>query len=254
VLERQYVDASNLDARIRLHARFSTNPGWYEWLLAHYRVPSRGRILELGCGSGHFWRELGTRVPDGWEIMLTDLSPGMLEAVKRNLEDVPRSFRFQQVDIQAIPFDSGSFDAVIAHHMLYHVANRNRAFAEVRRVLRARGQFYAATNGEWHLLELDQALERLGIRSEFAWDAYSFSLQSGGPQLSEWFDWVTVDLYDDALEVSEVEPLVDYVRSLRPGTEGGDVRLRRFEEWAKQQLAANGSIHITKSSGLFTAS
>jgi ubiquinone/menaquinone biosynthesis C-methylase UbiE len=157
----QYSNASKLDARIALHARFSERNDWYDWLFEHYRVPDTGRILELGCGSGQLWRHLGERIPDGWQIMLTDLSPGMIGTARENLAGLRRDFRFQVVDAQAIPFGDATFDAVIANHMLYHVPDRDTAFAEIRRVLRTRGQLYAGTNGAGHLQELSAVLEQL---------------------------------------------------------------------------------------------
>jgi hypothetical protein len=55
LLQRQYSDASNLQARIALHQRFSTNPqGLPIWFMEHLRVPEDGRILEVGCGPGGY--------------------------------------------------------------------------------------------------------------------------------------------------------------------------------------------------------
>jgi ubiquinone/menaquinone biosynthesis C-methylase UbiE len=42
------------------------------------------------------------------------------------------------VDVEQIPYPTDSFDVVIANHMLYHVPDRNRAFAEIARVSRGR--------------------------------------------------------------------------------------------------------------------
>ena len=50
-LTEQYRNAANLDARIDLHSRFSTNPlNWYRWLFDHLALPEGARVLELGCG------------------------------------------------------------------------------------------------------------------------------------------------------------------------------------------------------------
>ena len=49
----QYQTATNLNARISLHQRFSTNRyGWFPWLFDRLRFPPQARILELGCGPG----------------------------------------------------------------------------------------------------------------------------------------------------------------------------------------------------------
>ena len=70
-LEKQYKDSSNLDARIRLHQRFSVNKvGWHRWVFDQFNLPPVCRILELGCGPGSLWLDNLKRIPAGWEILL----------------------------------------------------------------------------------------------------------------------------------------------------------------------------------------
>ena len=78
----QYRDSSNLDARVAIHRRFSTNPyGWFRWVFdVLLKLPENARILELGCGPGWMWKENTDRIPAGWNITLSDLSPGMVDA------------------------------------------------------------------------------------------------------------------------------------------------------------------------------
>ena len=154
---QQYRDASNLGARAQLHAKFSTNRlGWPRWSFERLALPPSARVLELGCGPGWSWRENRERIPAGWSLTLTDFSPGMLDEARANLSSLERPPHFQCVDAQALPFGDSSFDAVIAHHMLYHVPDRPRALAEIGRVLEPAGCLYAATNGAQNLLEIDE--------------------------------------------------------------------------------------------------
>jgi ubiquinone/menaquinone biosynthesis C-methylase UbiE len=140
-LKKQYKDSSNLDARIRLHQRFSVNKyGWHPWVFDHFDLPPACQILELGCGPGSLWLDNRTRIPPGWEITLSDFSTGMLEDARRNL-DPQCQFKYKVIDAQSIPCENGYFDAVIANHMLYHVSNRPAALAEIRRVLKPAGHF-----------------------------------------------------------------------------------------------------------------
>ena len=99
-------------------------------------LPADARILELGCGSGLLWKSSIDRIPAGWKITLSDLSPGMLDAAWRNLVVTGRTFQFKEIDAQSIPFEDETFDAVIANHMLYHVPDRGKALAEIKRVLK----------------------------------------------------------------------------------------------------------------------
>src|SRR5215210_5060005 len=100
------------------------------------------------------WRENGERIPAGWTVALADLSVGMLEEARRQLRAPPRRFGLVNLDAQALPFALASVDAVIANHMLYHVPDRQRAYAEIRRALRPGGHLYAATNGGNSMREL----------------------------------------------------------------------------------------------------
>src|SRR5215216_3134108 len=158
----QYREPSNLDARIVIHQRFSTNPyGWFKWVFdTLLKLPENAKILELGSGQGLLWKENTSRIPPGWVITLSDLSSGMLDAAWRNLVITGRAFQFKEIDAQSIPFEEETFDAVIANHMLYHVPDRPKAFAEIKRVLRPGGRFYAATNGENHLREIYELVEQ----------------------------------------------------------------------------------------------
>ena len=69
------------------------------------------------------------RIPPEWTIVLSDISPGMLDAAWRNLVVTGRAFKFEEIDARSIPYADESFDAVIANHILYHVPAR----PEVRR-------------------------------------------------------------------------------------------------------------------------
>ena len=156
----QYKDSSNLDARVVIHQRFSTNPyGWMNWVFDHLLVlPADAKILELGCGSGYLWKENAARIPAAWDITHSDLSVGMIDSAWRNLVVTERSYKFKEIDAQEIPFEDRTFDLVIANHMLYHVPDRPKALTEIRRVLKDDGKLMAATVGETHLKEMGPRL------------------------------------------------------------------------------------------------
>jgi SAM-dependent methyltransferase len=256
-LSDQYKNDSNLDARIRLHDRFSTNKmGWHAWVFGRLDLPSRCRVLELGCGAGTLWLENVDRVPGGWDVTLSDFSLGMLQGARRNLRDVQRSFGFSVVDAQTIPFEDERFDAIIANHMLYHVPDLARAFSEIRRVLRPGGHLYASTVGWAHLRELRELISRFDPDVNLWGDssAESFLLENGLGQISRWFSEVTLCRYEDGLVITEAEPLVAYVLSTRAKSALAGDRLAEFITFVEQELADHGVIYITKDSGVFEAS
>ncbi len=81
LLAEQYRDDSNLASRMSLHERFSTNPyGFQRWIFDRLDLAPDARVLELGCGTGVLWLKNRDRLPEGWNITLSDLSSGMLPA------------------------------------------------------------------------------------------------------------------------------------------------------------------------------
>jgi len=248
------MNASNLNTRIRLHELFSTNKyGWQRWLFDQFNIQPQARILELGCGSGNLWLENIERIPAGWELALSDFSPGMLRQARQNLNN-RRRIHHLTIDAQAIPFGSDSFDVVIANHMLYHVPDRARGLSEIRRVLRPGGQFYASTIGERHLHELADLIGKFDPQLKY-WGglpADSFSLETGAAELGKWFANVELRCYEDALVVTDAALLADYVLSGR--LELPPDRRADFVQFIQGELQANGGeIYITKESGLFEA-
>ena len=249
----QYRNASNLNARILLHQRFSTNKyGWHRWVFDQFRFPPQVRILELGCGPGDLWCENLERIPAGWEITLSDFSPGMVQQAQQNLSG-QRHFQFEIVNAQAIPFENAQFDAVIANHMLYHVPDKPQVFSEIRRVLKSDGHFYASTVGQRHLCELMDMIKRFDVKlTSGGISTESFTLENGLAQLSQWFGKVTLQRYEDSLVVTEVTPLIEYILSGRiQMTHEQRIALTKFVE--QEMELCDQALQITKDSGLFEA-
>ena len=203
----QYATADNLNRRIGIHEKYSRNKqGFMPWIASQYALKPGMAVLELGCGTGGMWR--GMTLPEGCRLTLTDLSEGMLAAARENTAHLP-GVAYRQADAQDIPYEDGRFDAVIANMMLYHVPDIGRALAEIRRVLKPGGVFYAATFGEHGVVEA--VAEMLGVTLA---GNHRFTLQNGAEQLGRVFGQVERTLYDDALDVTDPADLVAYLRSM----------------------------------------
>jgi ubiquinone/menaquinone biosynthesis C-methylase UbiE len=197
------------------------------------------------------------RVPDGWEITLTDFSPGMLAAAQKNLRDAGRPYHFHQVDAQQIPYESRNFDAVIANHMLYHVPDRARALSEIKRVMKRNRSLYATTTGEQHMVEMwalvapfyPHLLER---RTRAA---ITFTLENGADQLYKYFDTVERVDYEDSLKITDAEAVVAYLRSSTTLMDFTltDAMVAYIRKTIHTAIAEYGTFHVTKASGLFIA-
>lgn len=250
----QYRDACNLNARVRLHALYSINPyGWFPWVMDQIDLPPSCHILELGCGSANLWRTNASRVPQEWHITLSDFSRGMLEQARQNLAALLHPFQFALIDATSIPFADATLDAVIANHMLYHVPDRPRALAEICRILKPGGHFYASTIGESHLQELDRLEKQFDVTlDDFNSPANrAFTLENGAQQLAPWFRDISVSHYPDALLVTDVPPLVDYILSTIKMDKPTQGKLAEF--LAREMVEQGGAIRISKDSGLFRA-
>lgn len=261
----QYRDGRNLEARIRLHEQFSTNPvGLHPWLLAQMEVPVSASVLELGCGVGSFWATNRDRIPPGWRVTLTDISPGMVAEAERRLSGNRPGFAFATTSAESLPFPQASFDAVFAHFMLYHVENRSHAILEMARVLRRGGQLYAATNGAGHMREAKLLAMQAGLllpEVARADDASSFNLENGAVQLRAAFSAVELRHYDDHLKITQTEPLVAYIRSIgqvqatlaRLASHERENRVMALRAMIDERLAMSGQVVVTKASGVFIA-
>jgi len=251
----QYRDSTNLDARLEIHRRFSTNSyGWFNWIFdVLIRQPEGAVILELGCGPGYLWRHCADRIPAGWRITLSDLSPGMVDAAWRNLVVTGRNFKFEQIDAQSIPYPEEYFDAVIANHMLYHVPDRPKAIGEMARVLKRGGHLIATTVGQNHLFEMSEWLRFVHLEKSFEEFSRSFTLENGLDQLKSFFSNVTMIRYEDNLQVTEVEPIMAYIRSSIRASELAEDAVLKIRNDLETELKEKGKIFIRKDSGLFEA-
>ena len=249
----QYRDADQLNARVRLHRRFSTNPyPWHRWVFDHLDLPHSTRILDLGSGPGDLWVENLERIPNSWRITLNDLSIGMTAEARQRLTLGPALFAYCTADAEALPFAPDSFDGVIANHMLYHVCDLGAALHEISRVLTPGGRILAATNGIHHMRELRELASQFIPRSDPENVAARFSLENGERWLSSVFEKVRLFRQENNLVVTEAEPLLAYVRSMhddrmvQAGMEG-------LRQCIQRRIAVEGAIHVRKDAGIFVA-
>ncbi|MFN8384150.1 MAG: methyltransferase domain-containing protein [Anaerolineales bacterium] len=251
----QYKNSSNLDARIEIHRRFSTNSyGWFNWVFDTLdTLPKQANVVELGTGSGALWTAIANKIPADWVITLSDLSPGMLDAAWRNLVVTGRNFKFEQIDAQSIPYADETFDIVIANHMLYHVPDRPKALAEIKRVLKKDGHLIATTVGKTHQKEITAWLRQIWTDKNFSPFTQPFTLENGGEQLESFFSSVSMSRYEDNLLVTEVEPLIAYLRSSIRASEISEDELAKVRMELEEELKRSGKIFISKDSGLFKA-
>jgi SAM-dependent methyltransferase len=99
-----------------------------------HRPDGWARSLEIGAGTGYFTLNL-LRAGLIGEATCTDISPGMLAALRANAQQLGLDVHAEQVDAERLPFADESFDLVLGHAVLHHIPDLPRAFAEFARVL-----------------------------------------------------------------------------------------------------------------------
>jgi ubiquinone/menaquinone biosynthesis C-methylase UbiE len=97
------------------------------------------RALEIGAGTGYFSLNL-LRAGIVQEATCSDISPGMLSALRANAERLGLAVSTEQADAERLPFADESFDLVFGHAVLHHIPDLPRAFAEFARVLAPGGR------------------------------------------------------------------------------------------------------------------
>ena len=182
----------------------------------------------------------------------------MLERAKQNTSSINGQFAYEVVDVTNIPFDNNLFDAVIANHMLYHLADkadRARAFSGIRRVLKQGGRFYASTNGLSHMRQMVELVNEFDSSIPFVTHiARNFSLETGPKEVADWFGEVELRRYDNELVVTEVQPLIDFILSTSTTFALEDERKVALSEFVRTRFAERGGvITIKKDPGIICA-
>jgi SAM-dependent methyltransferase len=103
------------------------------------RLASRapGRVLEVAAGTGVVTRALASRLPERVSIVATDLNQPMLD--QASALGTRRPVEWRQADAMRLPFQDGTFDAVVCQFGVMFFPDKAKALSEAHRVLRPGG-------------------------------------------------------------------------------------------------------------------
>jgi malonyl-CoA O-methyltransferase len=108
------------------------------------------RILDLGCGTGHFLPELARRFPEA-EYMGLDLADGMVDYARKRF---PQARQWIVADAESLPLAAGSVDLVFSSLAIQWCYRPELLFAELARVLSPGGRCVFTSLGPATLKEL----------------------------------------------------------------------------------------------------
>jgi SAM-dependent methyltransferase len=116
----------------RFMGRWSRAVG--DTFLDWFGPPAGARWLDVGCGTGAFSELIAKRCAPQ-SIAGVDPSPEQIVYARGHLPD----YRFEVSGAETMPFGDAEFDVVASALVLHFMADRPKAFAEMKRVLEAGG-------------------------------------------------------------------------------------------------------------------
>jgi len=137
---------------------------WKAFTVAMSGVREGDRVLDVAGGSGDLARAFARRVGPTGEVWLTDVNRPMLEVGRDRLLDDGMVLPLAQCDGERLPFRAESFDCVSIGFGLRNMTHKDRALAEMRRVLKPGGRLL--------VLEFSRVWKPLAK----AYDWYSFKV------------------------------------------------------------------------------
>ena len=210
------------------------------------------KVLELGCGDGTLWNVDREKIPQMMEIVVSDVSDGMLRDARRTIGVRDGRFRFSVFDAKWIPYEKDSFDLVIANHVLFYCDDIPKVCREVKRVLRPGGRFICSTYGNAHMKEVSELVKKFDDRIVLAAENLyeRFGKENGADILKKDFTQIEWRQYEDSLLVPEPEPLISYILSCH-GNQGQYIldHYKEFQSYVRKKT--EGGFHISKDAGIF---
>jgi demethylmenaquinone methyltransferase / 2-methoxy-6-polyprenyl-1,4-benzoquinol methylase len=137
---------------------------WKAYTVAVASVRDGDKVLDIAGGTGDLARAFARQVGERGVVILTDINRAMLERGRDRLLDEGCVVPTALCDAEALPFVADSFDLVSVAFGLRNMTHKERALAEMRRVLRPGGRLL--------VLEFSKVAAPLAK----AYDWYSFNI------------------------------------------------------------------------------
>ena len=158
---RAFMDPGALDAASAFWVRFLDVMHGFTGVQANHRrlielldIKEGTTLLDVGCGTGNFARDVAPIVgPDG-KIVGLDLSESMLGVANTRTAERGLAIDYHLGDATALPFADASFDVVRIERVLQYLGDPSLAVSEMMRVTKPGGRI-AATEVDWDGIAVD---------------------------------------------------------------------------------------------------
>ena len=137
---------------------------WKAFTVLRADVRPGHRVLDIAGGTGDLARAFARKVGSTGLVVHTDINPSMLRVGRDRLVDAGLVLPTLACDAEKLPFESNTFDRVSVGFGLRNMTHKDRALAEMNRVLRPGGKLL--------VLEFSKVARQL----EKAYDWYSFNV------------------------------------------------------------------------------
>ncbi len=97
------------------------------------------RVLDVGSGPGHQALEMSPMVGSSGKVDGVDVSESMMKIARARCEDFP-NVEFHEADAVDLPFEDGTFDAVMSSMVFEYLPDVPSALTEIHRVLKPGGR------------------------------------------------------------------------------------------------------------------
>ncbi len=144
---------------------------WKAYTVAVANLREGDKVLDIAGGTGDLAQAFSGKVGNRGTVVLTDINEAMLRQGRDRLVDAGLILPTLICDAEALPFATGSFDLVSVAFGLRNMTHKDRALAEMNRVLRPGGRLL--------VLEFSKVAQPL----EKAYDWYSFKVL---PKIGQW--------------------------------------------------------------------
>jgi len=152
---------------------------WAEVLVREARIPDGARTLDLACGTGIVARGAARLVGARGRSTGVDIDPAMIQVAKSAALREGLQIDYLCASAGELPFEATSFDAALCQQGLQYFPEKEKALAELHRVLRPNARLVAAVwtemqecAGNWAMIT---ALERRDIDAKDMRKPFSLS-------------------------------------------------------------------------------